>query len=77
MQLAHLKWGKGLPASLEEIEQIEIAREKEWFENSLPPISDEASFSLRRQLMEHQEHREWNKKEEEIKKLHNEKLYLL
>lgn len=27
--------------------------------------------------MEHQEHREWNKKEDEIKKLHNEKLYLL
>jgi len=30
----------GLPASIEELDQIELNREKQWFENSLPPISD-------------------------------------
>jgi len=30
---------------------IEWNREKIWFENGLPPISDEASFHLRRTLM--------------------------
>lgn len=52
MKLEYLKWGKGLPASIDELELIELTREKIWFENSLPPISDEASFSLRRRLME-------------------------
>ena len=48
-----------------------------WFENSLPPISDEGSFNLRRKLMEDQEMKQWGKKENEIKELQNEKLYLL
>ncbi|KAL4472978.1 hypothetical protein ABPG72_020672 [Tetrahymena utriculariae] len=77
MELKDYKYGKGLPASIEELEQIELNREKVWFENSLPPISDEASFNLRRKLMKEQELREWSKKENEIKKFQNEKLYLL
>ena len=39
-----------------------------YFEHALPPTSDEASFALRRKLMEEQEFREWNKRENEIKK---------
>lgn len=66
--LKHLKYGQGLPASIEELDQIELNREKTWFENALPPISDEASFLLRRKLMENQEVREWEKKENEIKR---------
>jgi hypothetical protein len=58
----------GLPASIEELELIEWNREKQWFDNSLPPISDEASFNLRRKLMQEQEVREWKKKELEIRK---------
>ena len=77
LSLQHLAHLRGLPASVDELEQIENAREKVWFENSLPPISDEASFNLRRKLMEDQEQREWNRKENDIKKVQNEKLYLL
>jgi hypothetical protein len=45
-------YGKGLPASMAEMELIEQMREKRAFENALPPTSDEACFSLRRKLME-------------------------
>ncbi len=51
-----------------EMEIIELMREKRGFENALPPTSDEASFVLRRNLMEQQEIREWNRREEDIKK---------
>ena len=71
LSLIHLKWGKGLPATIEELEEIEQTREKKWFELSLPPISDEASFGLRRKLMDEQEIRDWGKKENEIKKYDN------
>jgi hypothetical protein len=43
----------------------------------LPPTSDEACFILRRKLMEEQEVREWNKREDDIKRLQNERLNLL
>jgi hypothetical protein len=66
--IKHFKYGKELPATIEELQLIENERERVWFENSLPPISDEASFSLRRKLMEAQEMREWSKKEDDIKK---------
>jgi hypothetical protein len=52
-------------------------REKRAFENALPPTSDEACFTLRRKLMEEQEFREWNKREEDIKRIQNERLNLL
>lgn len=60
-----------------EMELIEQMREKRAFENALPPTSDEACFTLRRKLMEEQEFREWNKREEDIKRLQNERLNLL
>ena len=63
-----MKYGQGLPASIDELDFIEQTREKTWFDNALPPISDEASFLLRRRLMEEQELREWSKKENEIKR---------
>lgn len=62
-----LKFENGLPASIIELDQIELAREKNWFDLALPPISDESSFDLRRRLMEEQELREWKKKEDQIK----------
>ena len=72
-----LFYGKGLPASMAEMELIEQMREKRYFEDALPPTSDEACFILRRKLMEDQEVREWNKREEDIKRLQNERLNLL
>eukprot|EP00347_Sterkiella_histriomuscorum_P002227 403368982 len=77
LTIAHLKYGKGLPASMAEMELIEQMREKRAFENALPPTSDEACFILRRKLMEEQEFREWNKREEDIKRIQNERLNLL
>lgn len=47
----HLKFGSGLPASMAEMEVIESMREKRFFEDALPPTSDEACFILRRKLM--------------------------
>lgn len=52
LMIKHFKYGKELPASIDELQVIEAERERVWFENSLPPISDEASFVLRRKLME-------------------------
>ena len=60
-----------------EMELIEQMREKRAFENALPPTSDEACFTLRRHLMEDQEVREWSKREDDIKRLQNERLNLL
>jgi len=68
LTLAHLTYGNGLPATFDELEAIELAREKKAFDWALPPTSDEASFQLRRRLMEEQELREWANRENEIKK---------
>jgi len=66
-----LKFGQGLPAAMEEMELIANMREKRAFDYALPPTSDEACFVLRRKLMEEQEFREWNKREEDIKRDQN------
>ena len=60
-----------------EMDLIEQLREKRAFEAALPPTSDEACFTLRRKLMEEQEFREWGKREDDIKRLQNERLNLL
>jgi len=44
-------------------------RDKRAFDNALPPTSDEACFTLRRRLMEEQEHRQWNNRETVIKQM--------
>lgn len=76
-RIAHLNYGRGLPASMAEMELIEQMRERRAFENALPPTSDEACFTLRRKLMEEQEFREWANREDDIKRLQNERLNLL
>ena len=77
MHIQNFKFGAGLPASMHEMYLIEQMREKRAFENALPPTSDEACFMLRRRLMEELEFREWNKREDDIKRLQNERLNLL
>ena len=77
LSIANLRFNKGLPASMVEMELIEQMREKRAFENALPPTSDEACFTLRRKLMEEQEVREWTKREDDIKRFQNERLNLL
>jgi hypothetical protein len=59
------------------MELISQMRDKRAFLNALPPTSDEASFSLRRKLMEEQEVRDWEKRENQIKEHQNDRLNLL
>ena len=68
---------RGLPAGLAEVEMIERMRQKRAFEQSLPPITDEASFELRRRMMEEQELLEWAEREKEIDRIQAERLELL
>ena len=75
--ISNLNFGRGLPASMAEMELIEQMREKRAFTHALPPTSDEACFLLRKKLMEEQEFREWGKREDDIKRLQNERLNLL
>lgn len=77
LALKHFKWGVHLPPTIEELMYIEEQREKRAFEASLPPLSDEFSFNIRRKIMEHQEIHEWQKRENEIKKTQSKKLNLL
>ena len=77
LSLALFKFGDQLPASMTEMQYIENTRETLAFSHALPPTADEASFMLRRRLMEDQEHREWNERDEQIKKVQNERLNLL
>ena len=78
LSLAALKaGGKGLPVSAAEVEMIERARAKRLFNKDLPPTTDEASYNLRRELMEGQEMREWKAREAEIDRIQGERLALL
>eukprot|EP00462_Mataza_sp_D1_P001095 CAMPEP_0175096900 /NCGR_PEP_ID=MMETSP0086_2-20121207/4985_1 /TAXON_ID=136419 /ORGANISM="Unknown Unknown, Strain D1" /LENGTH=896 /DNA_ID=CAMNT_0016370345 /DNA_START=28 /DNA_END=2718 /DNA_ORIENTATION=+ len=77
LNLAHLTYGQGLPASLEEINMIHRMREKKAFEDSLPPITDDASFELRKKLLEEREMQEWAIREQEMKKEQEDKLQIL
>lgn len=64
---AHVCTGSGLPAGLAEIEMIERAREKRQWEKSLPPLDDPNQLLHRRDMMEEQERKEWEYRENEIK----------
>uniref|UniRef100_A0A7S3S7V1 Cilia- and flagella-associated protein 91 n=1 Tax=Emiliania huxleyi TaxID=2903 RepID=A0A7S3S7V1_EMIHU len=56
-----------LPATLQTVEAIERARAKRQFEAALPPLTDEASLSLRRKMLSEQETREWAVREAEMR----------
>ena len=77
LTLATLSHGQGLPVGRAEVEMIERARQKRLFESTLPPTTDEASFELRRAMLEEQELREWGEREKEIDRLQTERLNLL
>jgi hypothetical protein len=77
LSLAHLKWGQGLPASLEEVNLIHRLREKIAFEKSLPDITDEASFAKRKRMLEEREIHEWSLRDAEMRKEQEAKLELI
>lgn len=59
LALAHMKAGVHLPAGRAEVQEIERMRQRRAFEEALPPMTDEASFIVRRRLMEVQEVAQW------------------
>ncbi|KAF4324541.1 hypothetical protein BBO99_00001737 [Phytophthora kernoviae] len=66
-----------LPVGQAELELIERNRKKRAFEASLPPMTDEASFLLRKVMLEAQETREWAYREAEIDAFHAQRVTLL
>jgi cilia- and flagella-associated protein 91 len=77
LRIAHLGHGNGLPAGMDQIREIQRLREKKEFEDSLPPLSDEASYEYRRKLMEERELAEWKMREEEMKRDQQNRLDIL
>ncbi|KAG7393508.1 hypothetical protein PHYPSEUDO_007345 [Phytophthora pseudosyringae] len=76
--LAGLNHARGqLPVGQAELELIERNRKKRAFEASLPPMTDEASFLLRKVMLEAQETREWAYREAEIDAFHDQRVALL
>ena len=59
------------------IELITKAREKRAFNDALPPLSDEASFTLRNKFTNDQETREWTQKEKDIEEVNKKRLAIL
>ncbi|XP_072369795.1 cilia- and flagella-associated protein 91 isoform X2 [Scyliorhinus torazame] len=77
LTLAALKFGRGLPAGLAEVEMIERARAKHAWEATLPPLSDHAQREKRKKMMEAMERNEWAFREQEIEKLQEIRLEVL
>lgn len=77
LELNDFKFGKGLPASVYELELISKMREKRAFNDALPPLSDESCFNLRRIITQEQEVREWNFFENDLKEANNKRLMKL
>ncbi|GMF10576.1 unnamed protein product [Phytophthora lilii] len=76
--LSGLNHARGqLPVGQAELELIERNRKKRAFEASLPPMTDEASFLLRKAMLEAQETREWAYREAEIDAFHDQRVALL
>ncbi|XP_072541115.1 cilia- and flagella-associated protein 91 isoform X2 [Salminus brasiliensis] len=77
LSLASLKWGRGLPARLEEVEMIERARMKRAWEATLPPLKDLTQLEKRKRMMDEMERKEWAFREQEIERLQEARLALL
>ncbi|XP_072441404.1 cilia- and flagella-associated protein 91 [Chiloscyllium punctatum] len=77
LTLAALKFGRGLPAGLAEVEMIERARAKRAWEATLPPLSDRSQLEKRKRMMEAMERNEWAFREQEIEKLQEIRLDVL
>ncbi|XP_062905921.1 cilia- and flagella-associated protein 91 isoform X2 [Mobula hypostoma] len=77
LTLAALKFGRGLPAGLAEVEMIERAREKRAWEASIPSLNDRRQLEKRKKMMEEIERNEWAFREQEIEKLQEIRLDVL
>ncbi|KAI9353251.1 solute carrier, TRAMD3 or PAT1-domain-containing protein [Zopfochytrium polystomum] len=77
LALATLTYGMGLPAGMAELEMIERARAKRAWEAQLPKVVDEETFQKRLKMMEEMELKEWQEREDEIKRLQEARLVIL
>ncbi|KAJ3279411.1 Cilia- and flagella-associated protein 91, partial [Borealophlyctis nickersoniae] len=77
LALATLTYGVGLPVGMAELEMIERARAKRAWEASLPLVVDQESFEVRLRMMEEMELKEWEEREEEIRRLQEARLDIL
>jgi len=77
LTLAALKYGRGLPAGVAEVQMIERARDKRAWEASLPPLTDPEQFNKRRIMMEAREKHEWKLREKQIQEIQNARLEVL
>ncbi|KAI9209223.1 solute carrier, TRAMD3 or PAT1-domain-containing protein [Polychytrium aggregatum] len=77
LALATLTFGSGLPVGMAELEMIERARSKRAWEATLPKVVDQESFEKRLRMMEEMELKEWQEREEEIRKLQEARLEIL
>lgn len=77
LALATLSFGSGLPAGMAELEMIERARIKRAWEQTLPKVTDTASFEKRLKMMEEMELQEWKEREDEIKRIQEARLAIL
>ncbi|KAJ3276014.1 Cilia- and flagella-associated protein 91 [Terramyces sp. JEL0728] len=77
LALSSLSHGNGLPTGVAELEMIERARVKRIWEAQLPVAVDQESFERRLKMMEEMELKEWQERENEIKKLQDERLEIL
>ncbi|KAJ3101159.1 Cilia- and flagella-associated protein 91 [Phlyctochytrium planicorne] len=77
LALATLTYGMGLPAGMAELEMIERARAKRAWEATLPKVVDQETFEKRLRMMEEMELKEWQEREDEIKRLQEARLQIL
>ncbi|KAI8853400.1 solute carrier, TRAMD3 or PAT1-domain-containing protein [Chytridium lagenaria] len=77
LALATLTYGLGLPAGMAELEMIERARSKRAWESTLPKVVDQESFEKRLKMMEEMELKEWQEREDEIRRLQEARLQIL
>ncbi|RKO98913.1 hypothetical protein CXG81DRAFT_5276, partial [Caulochytrium protostelioides] len=77
LTLANLTWGAGLPATQVELELIERGRAKRAWEKTLPQGHDPESYERRLRMMETMELEEWKIRENEIRRVQEQRLALL
>ncbi|KAI9333685.1 solute carrier, TRAMD3 or PAT1-domain-containing protein [Obelidium mucronatum] len=77
LALATLSYGMGLPVGMVELEMIERARIKRAWEAMLPQVVDKETFERRLKMMEEMELKEWQERENEIKRLQEARLQIL
>ncbi|XP_061090140.1 cilia- and flagella-associated protein 91-like [Conger conger] len=77
LSLASLKTGRGLPAGLKEVQNLEFARRRRDLEARLPPLDDITQRAKRVRMMMEIERERWSHRERAIQKLQEKRLALL